>query len=77
MTRCPHCGHTFAATALTSAIMIVVRDEVSMAEIRAGMAQVGITVPDKKLYNAIGALTRRGRLRRTGYGTYMRGSSIG
>lgn len=77
MSRCPHCGHTFATTALTSAIMLAVRGETSMDEIRAGMAAVGITAPSKKIYNAIGALTRRGRLVRIGYGTYRRGPSHG
>lgn len=44
----------------------------SMSDIKDGVADAGVAAEPKEVYNAVGYLTRKGLIRRTNYGQYMR-----
>ena len=43
----------------------------SVADVKAEVAATGIQAEPKEIYNALGYLTRKGRVRRVGYGRYL------
>lgn len=47
------------------------RETWSVADLRQEVRQRGIEAQDKQIYNAMGYLTRRGQVRRIGYGQYL------
>jgi hypothetical protein len=43
----------------------------AMPDIKGGIAREGVQASPKEIYNAIGYLTRKGRIKRVGYGRYI------
>lgn len=43
----------------------------SVAELRQRIDEVGVAATDKEIYNAVGYLARKGRVRRIAYGRYL------
>ncbi|MBS0247396.1 MAG: hypothetical protein JSR61_12310 [Proteobacteria bacterium] len=43
----------------------------SVAELKQHVDQAGVQATDKEIYNAVGYLTRKGRVRRVAYGRYL------
>ncbi len=70
---CPHCGADLAGiTPLNALIFKIINDRyfIEIGDIRAAVAAAGVTPTRKQIYNALGHLTRRGKVRKLGYGAY-------
>ena len=46
-------------------------EEWTVEDIKQGVAEQGVPASDKEIYNSLGYLTRKKRIRRVGYGRYL------
>ncbi|MGO7116265.1 hypothetical protein [Rhizobium leguminosarum] len=47
------------------------KQEVTVEDVKEAVREAGLDVAPKEVYNAIGYLTRKGHMRRVGYGRYI------
>ena len=47
------------------------RNEWTVDELKKGVSERGVTATNKQVFNAVGHLTRTGRIKRIGYGRYL------
>ena len=69
--RCPHCGGQMSRTKLVELIINSYEDVLQVAWIKFHLED-RISMTDKQLFNALGSLVRRKRVRRVGYGEYQK-----
>lgn len=65
--KCPHCGQRMELPVIVEQIINKGYGEVGDIKM---LTRGRIEATDKEIYNAIGNLKRRGRIRRLGYGQY-------
>lgn len=62
--RCPHCGARLAQSMSKAIRARLMKGIASMDDVREAARAVEPTAKDKQIYNALGALVRRGQARR-------------